>query len=279
MGKINCSVVQIFLARHCNLRCARCNTASPHLTPELAEFDSFKADVDALAKVMTVGELRFIGGEPLLNPDLMRFLKYADASPLSRTVALVTNGVLLHKAPPEMWPLLDAVAISRYPGVAFRVTAGEIDSLRKTHGVKFEFRDQQYFQQIMLNSLNKDAKLVQRIFNSCQITHVWKCHTVHNGWYYKCPVPMYVEERLAKVGVPLRSKHADGVKIHGNENLEADLTAYLSCRTPLTACSGCLGTSGKKWPSAQLSDSGLAAELAEDHNDIPALLDPGFVRG
>jgi hypothetical protein len=246
--------------------------------PELSAFDSFKADVDALAEVMIVGELRFLGGEPLLHPDLLQFLRYADGSPLSRKVTLVTNGVLLPKAPPEMWSLLDTVTVSRYPGVAFRMPPDELDSLGKVHGTKIDFRDKPKFQKFMLNSVNKDAELVQRIFNCCKVAHVWKCHTIHDGWYYKCPVPMYVEERLAKVGAALRSKHIDGVRIRGNANLQTDLLAYLDSRVPLAACHGCLGTAGKEAASAQLSDVGLADELAEDHNDIPSLLDPRFVQ-
>jgi hypothetical protein len=249
------------------------------MSAELMQFDSFKADVEALTEVMAVDELRFIGGEPLLNPDLMRFLEYANSSPLSRKVSLVTNGVLLPKAPADMWKLLDEVIISRYPGVVFRLTEDKLAELRRAYGTHIAFREKPEFQLVMLNSLNKNTALVKSIFDQCLITHVWQCHTVHNGWYYKCPLPMYIEERLAKIGVALSSKRIDGIEIHGNVDLKTKLQAYLEDRTPLVACRGCLGTSGKTVPSSQLSNIGITAELAEDHSDILSLLAPNFIWG
>ena len=68
------------LTEHCNLRCAGCDHSSPLLAKKFAEVAEYQRDLAALSQVLHLRELKILGGEPLLHPDLIEFLRGARAS-------------------------------------------------------------------------------------------------------------------------------------------------------------------------------------------------------
>jgi len=112
--------IEFNLTEHCNLRCAHCDHASSILPKEFADVESFTRDIEVLSAVLHAGEFKFAGGEPLLHPQLLDFLRAAKKIKIADRLVLLTNGVLLHKAPDELWSLIDGMWISIYPGIKYR---------------------------------------------------------------------------------------------------------------------------------------------------------------
>jgi len=268
MTKLCRPTVEIDLVQHCNLRCAGCNHASPHLDPEFLDFESFRQDIEALAQVMSVSELRFLGGEPLLHPEIDRFLAYASSSSFCDSVSIITNGLLLPKMSESMWRHTDLVVVSRYPGVRLPSPMSEIAAIGTRFNTKVVERQKDYFQMGLINSTHRDESLVRRIFETCKVAHVWQCHTVHNGWYYKCALPIFNAERLRKRGGEIDSRLTDGVWVRDNPRLLEQLVNYLADTMPMKACWNCLGSTGRDFPVRQMNKLDIAAELAEDHSDV-----------
>jgi hypothetical protein len=55
------------------------------------------------------------------------------------------------------------------------------------HGVVIAFPAYDKFQESYSELGTTDEALVQRIYETCKLAHRWRCHTVADGWFYRCP--------------------------------------------------------------------------------------------
>ncbi len=255
------------LTWHCNLACSDCDHASPLLDERFASVASFARDLQALAPVLHTEQLRIVGGEPLLHPELLEFLRVARASALADQVVLITNGVLLHEAPEELFRLVDQLWVSDYPGVKRKLSLERCEQTCRDHGVGFLVRRDPQFQKTLLNHRVDDAAFTTAVFRTCKLANETSCHTIHEGRFYRCSVAPFMGPRLARLGIAFENED-DGVPLHDNPTLHEDLERCLGATAPLAACAYCLGTSGPDVPIRQLSKRGLAAWIAEDHRPL-----------
>jgi hypothetical protein len=254
------SAAEYNLTEHCNLSCAGCDHSSPLLPKKFADVRQFERDLSALSQVMHLGELKLLGGEPLLHPDLLEFLRCARASGIADEITLVTNGLLLHRCDPAILESIDRLWISLYPGISLRIEERELESLSKKHNFALDLRRINHFRVTTINSRLEDPALVRRIFERCTLAHSGSCHTISEGYYFKCSPAALLTSRMALAGETIRNRDLDGVKIHDNPRLREELEAYLRAEEPLEACRYCLGSSGRSFPHRQLADK----ELRED---------------
>jgi hypothetical protein len=244
------------LADHCNLSCRECSHLSPYVRKNFVALDVFTRDLFRLAEVYRVQRFRFVGGEPLLNRDILRFAQAVRASGIATEIEVVTNGVLLRRVDEQLLRHIDSISVSVYPA------AGDLtESLRSTqrlcrrHGVRLQVEHIDRFRRMEASHATADSSLVDEIFRSCLIAHTWSCQTFYSGYFYLCSRPIYTDSYLEKLGQPPRHfRHTDGVALHEPE-LGARLRAYLRSSQPLSACQHCLGTVGKYEPHAQLDAS------------------------
>ena len=122
--------LRISVTDRCNLRCRYCMPAEgvemrPH--EELLTFD----EIDALTRVfidLGITKVRLTGGEPLMRRDIEHLCTRLARIPRLKTLAISTNGVLLHKKSKALrWAGVDHVNISldtlrpdRFEYIAFR---------------------------------------------------------------------------------------------------------------------------------------------------------------
>lgn len=89
--------VDLIITEKCSLRCAECsNLAQYYTSPKNIETVRLVADVNALLEeVDGIGELRIIGGEPMMNPDFHEVVAaFAGERDIGRIV-IYTNGTIL----------------------------------------------------------------------------------------------------------------------------------------------------------------------------------------
>lgn len=93
------SYLEFHVADHCNLNCKYCTHYSPLVTePVFTDYERFSSDLGQLKKyIPDIGIIRILGGEPLLNPDLDRFILRARQLYPASIITVVTNGLLLLK--------------------------------------------------------------------------------------------------------------------------------------------------------------------------------------
>jgi hypothetical protein len=254
--------VEYSVTEHCNIRCHACAHASPLLPEKFADPADFVRDVEALSAVFHAEQFRIVGGEPLLHPHLVDFVREAKRISIADKIVLYTNGVLLHRAPPELWRSIDALYVSAYPGVRRRLADADCERLCREHGIALTIEPYKTFSQTLLGERIDNPRLVKAIYRACHTAT--ECHTVHAGRFYKCPMAPVMSSWLGLHGVAYSAPASDGVDLHDNPTLRNDLERYLHNPAPLAACDYCLGSSGEEVPHRQLDRSGCQAWLQED---------------
>jgi organic radical activating enzyme len=275
--KLRRPAIEFNLTQHCNLRCAHCDHASSMLPKGFADLASFARDVEVLSTVLSAGEFKFVGGEPLLHPELLDFLRVAKESQIADRLVLVTNGVLLHKAPDELWDLIDGMWISLYPGVKYRFDWDWIQSIADEHKIFVWRKDTPEFVESSLIKEIPNKDFVRMIYENCDRAHLFSCHTIYEGRYYICEPAVWMESRLGLHGISFENQASDSVAIHDSANLYEDLDSLIRRQEPLKACNFCLGSWARSTPNEQLSKSGIQDFLTRKPDELASLVSPAWI--
>jgi organic radical activating enzyme len=269
--------IEFNLTEHCNLRCTHCDHASSILPTKFADLESFSRDIQALSTVLEAGQLTLLGGEPLLHPQLLDFLRVAKNAKIANRLFLVTNGVLLHKAPDELWDLIDGMWISIYPGIKYRFDWDWVQRKVDEHQIFVWRKETPEFSQKSLVEEIQNEELVQMVFDNCELAHMESCHTVYEGRYYMCSPSVWMEPRLALHGVTFKNRESDSVAIHDNPNLYDDLDNLVRRKQPLEACRYCLGSWARRTPNEQLNRKRTVEFLTRKPEELAELVSPDMI--
>ena len=97
MSQIYWDKIRILVANGCNYRCRFCHNEgqSKYSPSQYMSFENLKTLIDFIQD-QDVAELCFSGGEPFLNRDLVRMIRYADENTASdigcaTNLSLITN--------------------------------------------------------------------------------------------------------------------------------------------------------------------------------------------
>ena len=96
---------EVALAEHCNLNCKGCDHFSPLAEKEFPDTDKLLNDFRRLSELFgdKVEQIHLLGGEPLLNPDLIWILKETRKIFPKTQLDITTNGLLLLKQSDVFW--------------------------------------------------------------------------------------------------------------------------------------------------------------------------------
>lgn len=101
----------------CNLKCRGCSHFSVFAKPKHKDIGEFEKEFKRLAEIEEIGIIRLMGGEPLLNPNFMEYVRIARRYFPDTSISLVTNGILGDRLIPYVDELDDLninVTISEY---------------------------------------------------------------------------------------------------------------------------------------------------------------------
>lgn len=103
--------IETHITESCNLKCIGCSHFSGFAKPQHKDIGDFRKEFGRLAEIEDIRTIRLMGGEPLLNPDFMEYLRIARNHFPNSDVVLVTNGILSDRLC-ENWNELQALRIS-----------------------------------------------------------------------------------------------------------------------------------------------------------------------
>jgi hypothetical protein len=235
--------------------------------------DDLLPQLQMLARVYEAKWVRLVGGEPLLHPRLIELMEAARASKVARLVSVVTNGVLLSRMDRAFWREVDAIEVSLYPGKELDEEGRKRSlELAEEYDVDLRFISVRVFRESFATLGTSDGRLINRIYSACELAHVWRCHTVADGYFFKCPPAHF----LPKV-VPACASYnrRDGLEISASEGFAAALRTYLNSPEPLASCRYCLGTAGKRFAHEQVRRAdfvGSQTHTSEELVDRPRLM-------
>ena len=101
----------------CNLKCRGCSHFSVFAKPKHKDIEEFDREFKRLSDIEEIGIIRLMGGEPLLNPNFMEYVRIARRYFPESKICLVTNGILGDRLVPYKQELEDLdinVTISEY---------------------------------------------------------------------------------------------------------------------------------------------------------------------
>ncbi|MDD5364660.1 MAG: radical SAM protein [Gallionellaceae bacterium] len=231
--------LELNVVDHCNIACRACNHASPIMPAWFADPDTVFRDYAILARHYRPAFIKVLGGEPLMHRHLDRVIGAARATGIGDHFTLTTNGTLLDRMSDAVWEAIDELEVSVYPGVA-----GIEDNLRQTRdkaralGKKLTVFYYDQFRATFNLQGTTDRDLVGKVYAACKIANLWGCHTVREGYFYKCPQSIYAALLAGRPPEP------DGIAIVDGTDFQTDLLAYVNATVPLTACANCVGTVG-----------------------------------
>jgi len=264
--KVRLFGVEYNLTEHCNLSCYHCDHASPLMARKFASLEDYERDIRAITEAVHVQEFRLVGGEPLLHPQLLDFIRIARDADIGDAIKIYTNGVLLHTMPDEFWEQTDVLWVSTYPGIRRRMSDEAIAAKCAKHGTQLDLRPTiTEFNRSFINNRIEDEDLVRRIFSQCKMANEYSCFSIYEGMFFRCSVAPFARERLRMAGIEFPGPEVDGIHIHGNPHLGAEIEARVKSKEPLKACSYCLGSSGPMVAHRQVNRQAGKAWLEEDN--------------
>ena len=126
------SEIYIETTSHCNLSCKSCDAFSPLAKEEFVNYDEFLRDFSKIKKLYPNKDIDilYLGGEPLLNPDLIKMVNKARELFPHGKQSIMTNGILLSEMGETFWRTLkDAnikINVSNHPIDIDRNIANEL---------------------------------------------------------------------------------------------------------------------------------------------------------
>lgn len=105
VGKL---MLEVNLTDHCNLKCRSCDHYSNFAKKQILNINEFTRDIERLSQLCagSLEAIKLVGGEPLLNPDIIDFINITRKNfPYSR-IPLITNGLLLLNMNDDFWVAL-----------------------------------------------------------------------------------------------------------------------------------------------------------------------------
>jgi organic radical activating enzyme len=248
-GYVSVDSLEFFAIDTCNLRCAHCAASAPFAVDHnMASPTHLRRMLDLLRPGFRAGQIKILGGEPLLNPELVSLMVVAREAGIFDRVRVTTNGILLLQMPDAFWEAADIVEISVYPA-----TESKLDTIlpaaqakATAAGTVLELNHKPSFQLAISDTRIEPEELVRQIFCSCAEAHEWSCHLLYKDSLYRCSRVHSLDLYLTHLGVAHGCfTDLDGLRIDARPTLFQELREYLSCERPLRACEFCLGTSGR----------------------------------
>lgn len=240
-GHIYLKSLDVVISEKCSLRCRDCsNLMQYYKKPVNYSPESIFEGVENILKIVDgIYELRVLGGEPFMHPELHRILAGLAALPLEKVI-VYSNGTI----PPRPEQLADfanekiAFLFTDYPGLSLNL---------KKIAAAFDERAIQYFSQKVegwtyccsLTRQNRDLDRSRSVVASCCASHLT---TLLQGRLYRCP---FIAQAMNLKAIP--REEADRLSLETLTGLDRNVARqqvreFLTRPVP-ASCDYCAGRS------------------------------------
>lgn len=233
-------ILEVCLVEHCNLNCAGCDHFSPLAEPEFADYESTERDFARLSFLFHghARQIRLMGGEPLLHPDLVKFLKMARKYFPDAAILIVTNGLLLLNQSEEFWLACKENNIiirpTKYPiSLDFKA----MEKCAADHGVEYSYYTNTGKVLKKMDFCKLDVKGQQdsrRNFMFCGRANT--CVNLHHGRLYTCPIVPMARHFNKAFGENMEDVPENSIDIY-QANSSREILEFLS--KPILFCRYC----------------------------------------
>lgn len=179
--------MEIHISDKCNLNCKNCTHFSPLFTEIGVDFDRCVDDVRLLkSKFSNIGRLDILGGEPLLNPSLDKYVSTFRELLPDTYLNIFTNGLLIPELADKVLETIKdcetTVTISEYPPVS-KIIDKIVTRLSEV-GVRYRITSFRGNFNVPITTSEKTVHPLKCISDGCVC--------VSDGKLSRCPTLMYV---------------------------------------------------------------------------------------
>lgn len=209
--------LDIAIVRHCNLCCKGCDHFSPLAQEQYMPIENYERDLRRLSELLNgdIAYINLLGGEPLLNPDIIKFMSIGRSCFASTDINVCTNGLLLRSMSNDFWQACRDYNISimatEYP---INLDYKKLKEFVLSQGVEFKYtgsseggRSLWHFPLDLQGKQNPMESFV-----NCRNANT--CHTLENGRIYTCSIAPYIDDFNKYYGTDLKLLDMDGIDIH-----------------------------------------------------------------
>ncbi len=184
--------LEFHIADHCNLNCADCEHYSGLVKePVFPSFEKFAKDFRKLKEyIEEIGKIRILGGEPLLNPEVEKYIQLTHEVFPKSNIQVVTNGLLLMQMPDSFFEILkrcgnhSGISISFYPVMEKKMDA--VREFLRQKEIPYEISEMAVnFRKEQSLEPNDDAATMSK-FSHC---YQKGCHNLYDGKIATCFLP------------------------------------------------------------------------------------------
>ncbi len=229
------------LAEHCNLRCRGCDHFAPLAEKKLTDLNQFEIDIKRYAKISNsqLSKFKLMGGEPLLNPQIIDFMRVTREYLPNTRILIVTNGILLPQQKEDFWKACNKynviVAPTKYP---LKIQYEKVEENAKRHDVKIEYYNNTNF--VLKTSghypidMEGQQKPIDSFFNCFH--NVANLVFFKNGKIYPCTVAPNIRHFNKYFGTNVLEHERDSIDIHKVNDI-SEVLEFLS--KPIPFCRYC----------------------------------------
>ena len=175
--------VDYHIVHHCNFHCAGCNQFSCLAQPWFVPYEQFYEEWKTVRdKGLQFGEIRLLGGEPLLHPELGRLLTAIRELIPNTKIVVYTNAILLKKRKEELLPVFNdnkiTLFISKYSELKLDYAELErgFNDVTSTSATSF-----------MNTCLHKNPDFnAEEMYRQCNNSQSWQCRFLKENRLYTC---------------------------------------------------------------------------------------------
>lgn len=220
---------------HCNMRCKGCAHFAPLVKKDFADFEESDRAFARLGELFggEAESVHLLGGEPLLHPQIVDFIKSVRKHFPIGKIEVVTNGLLLPKIGDSFWTAVRKnnirISVTKYPIEFDYITA---QALAAFYGVPFTYYGNSDLIDIKFFKLPLDISGEQdpdESFLNCYVAN--RCITLKNGRIFPCSIAPNMEYFTEEFG-GIEFSPCDSLDIFAAKNKE-EIVDFASLPSPL----------------------------------------------
>lgn len=228
--------LEIHVMDGCNLKCKGCSHFSNLFPTDAAvPLERFQRDIMRLKEICYIDKLRLLGGEPLLNKELVQYLKAAKGCFPYSDIRVVTNGLLIMRQSEEV------LSYMREQGIMFDISWYPPTMDRQKEILEFLAGKQVPYRVPQEEILGFSRCLTMEACHNPAVSHQacgsGQCTILREGKLYKCPLAAYMPEYKKKFDVDI--KEESGMDIYQSSISEIREFAMYCQRRPIDMCRYC----------------------------------------
>lgn len=238
------------LAEHCNLNCRGCDHFAPLAEECITQVNEYESDIKRLSILLgnNVSQIKLEGGEPLLNPHIVRFIEITYKYFPHSAISIYTNGTLLLKMTDSFWEACSkygvSLVVTKYP-IAFDYDMAYKKAEKKNVEMHY-YSGGEVVKKLRHHPLDVQGNQnIEENFYNCFLAN--NCIMLKSGRLFTCTAIPNMRHFNRYFEQNLEVTEDDSIDIYNNVTYQ-DIMSFLS--KPVPACRYCKvadRTDGHEW--------------------------------